>query len=91
MSAFALHTFSIKKNLLLKQLDVRVEVFNTGNLHKNLYNLILKYKLDRLRPTQSKNSSRYLNPSRSLSCFPTMSITFLLAPFKRFSYFFIKY
>ena len=34
-----------------------VQFFNTGNLHKNLWNLILKYRLDLLRATQLKKSS----------------------------------
>ena len=42
MSAFALHTFFICFKLFLKQLGVRVEFFNTGNLHKDLSNRILK-------------------------------------------------
>ena len=53
------------------------------------YILILKYILDRLRPTQSKNSSYSLNLFRSSPCFPTMFII-LFSPFKRFSYFFTK-
>ena len=48
------HTFL---KLLSKQLDVRIKFFNTGNLHKNLYKLVLKYMLDRLRPTLLKNLS----------------------------------
>ena len=87
MSVFDLHTFFICFKLLLKYLGVRVEFFNTGNLHKNLNNRILKHILDRFKPTQSQNSSSSLNLLRILPCFPTMLMIFSLAPFKRFSYF----
>ena len=80
----------INLKLLLKKLDVRVEFLNTGNLHKNLYKLILKYIFDRLKPTQSKDSSLYLNLFSNSPCFPTIFIIFLFAPFNRSSYFFTK-
>ena len=43
MSGFASQTFFISLKLLLKELGVRVDFFNTGNLHKNLWSLILKF------------------------------------------------
>ena len=89
-SAFASHTFLINLKLLLKQLDVKVEFFNTGNLHKNLYKPILKYILDRLRPIGSKSSSLSMNLFNNSPCLPTILIIFLFAPFKISSYFFTK-
>ena len=64
--------------------------FDTGNLDKNLYDLIWKYILDRLRPTRSKIYSLSLNVFNNSPCFPTMFMIFLFAPFKRSSYFFTK-
>ena len=90
MFAFDLQTFLIILKLLLKQLYVRADFFNTGNLHKNLCKLTLKYIIDRLRPRPSKNSSLSLNLFSNSPCFPTISMIFQFAPFKRTSYFFAK-
>ena len=39
---------------VLKYFEVRAGFFNNGNLQKSLYKPILKYILDRLRPTRLK-------------------------------------
>ena len=90
MSAFALHIFLINLKFLLKYLAVRVEFFSFGYLHKNLCKLILKYMLDRLKPTLSKSSSLSLNLSSNFPYFLTIFIIFLFVLFKRSSYFFIS-
>ena len=55
-----------------------------------MYNLILKYILDRLRPTQSKKSSSSLNFFNNSPCFLTIFMIFLFAPFKRFHIFLLN-
>ena len=50
-------------------------------------NCNLMYILHQLKQMQSKNSSSSLNLLRNSPCFPTTLIIFLIAPFKRFSYF----
>ena len=45
---------------------------------------------DLLSPTHLKNSSSPLNLLRSSPCLPTILMIFLLAPFKRFSYFWTR-
>ena len=69
---------------------LRVGFFNAGILHKNLYRLILKNILDRLRPTQSKNLSLSLNYFSNSPGFSTIFIIYLFAPLRRSSYFLLK-
>lgn len=67
-------------------MDEIIEIFSAGNLLKNLYSRILKYKLDQLRSILLKNSSLSLRFYTSSPLLLTVLIIRLLSPFKRTSY-----
>ena len=74
-------TFFINLKLLLKLFDGSVEFFKTGYSKRNLKSLVLKYLLDRLKTTPSKNPFDSLNFFKS-SFFSNNVYYRLLCPFK---------